>query len=119
MSEQHRTLDADVQTSRRKALCREIGQRIVQRREELGWSQADLAKRLQVERTRVSRWETGLHSPPLEDLPALSQALRTTLDELITGHQPSIETLTVAQKKAGARYLNGLATLLQLQSSKK
>lgn len=36
-----------------------------QRREALGLSQRDLARRLRVDRSTIEKWELGLHQPPL------------------------------------------------------
>lgn len=42
---------------------RTFGQLVSDRRTELGWSQGDLAKRLDVFQQTVSRWESGLAHP--------------------------------------------------------
>ncbi|HEV8583018.1 MAG TPA: helix-turn-helix transcriptional regulator [Thermoanaerobaculia bacterium] len=66
-------------------LCRELGKRIVQARQRRGWKQADLAKRLEVPRERLGRWEQGRNAPSLEDLAALSEVLEMPLGDLGVG----------------------------------
>jgi ribosome-binding protein aMBF1 (putative translation factor) len=64
-------------------LRRELGRRIVKARTELGLSQVQLAKKLGIDRSRLSKWELGLHAPHLRQLLAISQILGLSLDQLI------------------------------------
>jgi HTH-type transcriptional regulator/antitoxin HipB len=66
---------------------REFGRRIVKARLERGLSQSMLAKKLGIERSRLSKWELGLHAPLLHQLLALRRVLGLSLDDLI--HVPS------------------------------
>jgi transcriptional regulator with XRE-family HTH domain len=70
-------------------LRRELGQRIVHLRESRGMTRWDLARHLGVDRSRLGKWETGSHAPPIEFLPGLAEALEITLDELLTGRAPA------------------------------
>lgn len=82
-------------------LRRDLGRRIVRRREELGWSQAELARRLSVPRGRLSKWERGAHAPSLAWLQALSGVLGMTADELLTGHDPLARVRDTLETLAG------------------
>ena len=73
---------------RLKRFRRGLGARIVQSRQKRGWSQATLAERLDLQRERLAKWEAGRHAPPAEVLLALSEALETTVDELLSGRKP-------------------------------
>lgn len=55
---------------------------LVQERKKRGWSQEELAARVQVSRQAVSKWETGDALPDLPKLLALADALGLSLDAL-------------------------------------
>src|ERR1700735_3865252 len=57
-------------------------QRLVQRRQLVGFSQEALARALRVERSTVVRWESGDTKPQPWLRSRLAQALRVSLDEL-------------------------------------
>jgi transcriptional regulator with XRE-family HTH domain len=78
---------AKKKTSREDAL-RDLGLRIVRLREAKGWSQADLANRMGVPRSRLSKWERGLNAPPFQDLPLLADTLEVSVEEVISGRTP-------------------------------
>jgi len=71
-----------------KGLRRQMGQRIVALRQEHSLSQVELADLLGVPRERLSKWESGNHAPPPEDLVALSRILGVSADEILTGKKP-------------------------------
>lgn len=62
-----------------------LGRNIVRAREERGWLQTDLAKRLGISRARLSKWEKGEHAPPLAGLADLGRVLEKSLDALVLG----------------------------------
>ena len=62
----------------------EFGENIRKAREERGITQQTLADRLYVTRQAVSRWENGSRYPDLLTARRLSQALDTSLDELLS-----------------------------------
>jgi DNA-binding transcriptional regulator YiaG len=68
-----------------RKMRRGMGRRIAKARTALNMSQSQLAKMLGIERSRLSKWECGLHAPLLKQLVALAQALSLSLDDLITG----------------------------------
>jgi transcriptional regulator with XRE-family HTH domain len=76
---------AEEPISQEEALRRELGGRIAEVRSRLRISQGALARRLGITRTRLGRWEKGSHAPSLVQLVRLGLALRTTVDELLTG----------------------------------
>jgi transcriptional regulator with XRE-family HTH domain len=65
-----------------------IGERIVALRKEKNISQSELAKRLNVSRQAVSKWEQGTSSPDTERLIQLAEILGTEVEYLATGTHP-------------------------------
>ena len=63
-----------------------------QSRKAKGWSQEDLAEKIQVSRQAVSKWETGDAMPDLPKLLALAEALELSLDALC-GREPEAPVL--------------------------
>ncbi len=64
---------------------KELGHAISSRRHELGFTQKDLAEKLQVTDKAISRWERGLGYPDFQLVEKLSSALGLPLDLLLTG----------------------------------
>jgi transcriptional regulator with XRE-family HTH domain len=92
-----------------------LGVRIRNLRKKRKWSQAEMARRLEVDRTAVLRWEKGA-VPSVGMLILLSDLLGTTLDALLAGRNPGQpDALSEDQKKAAALHLNKLASLLHLR----
>ena len=65
-----------------------IGERIMALRKEKSISQMELAKRLNVSRQAVSKWEQGVSSPDTERLIQLAEILGTEVEYLATGTHP-------------------------------
>ena len=65
-----------------------IGERIIALRKEKNISQTELAKRLNVSRQAVSKWEQGLSSPDTVKLIQLAEILETEVEYLATGAHP-------------------------------
>ncbi len=61
----------------------ELGERIRNRRKEMGMTQAQLAEKLYITNKAVSKWETGEASPDIMLLPLLASVLQTTTDHLL------------------------------------
>ena len=59
-----------------------LGQRISEYRKKLGISQEELGARLGVSRQAVSKWETDIASPDMENLLALSREFGISVAEL-------------------------------------
>lgn len=65
-----------------------LGHRIQILRRKRKWSQAELAARVGATRPQISRYESGGYEPRPEMLGRIADALDTTADFLITGHDP-------------------------------
>jgi len=62
-----------------------LGDRITELRKQKGWSQGDLAKKVGVSYTQMSRYEMGGVQPPANTLKKLADVLDTTVDYLVSG----------------------------------
>ena len=71
----------------------EFNEKLQQLRKQKGLTQEDLAERLYVSRTAVSKWESGRGFPNIESLKAISKIFDISLDELLSGE----EILTIAE----------------------
>ena len=73
-----------------------IGKNIREVRLEKGFSQEELANRLNVSRQTISKWEVGESTPDMENLVAISELFEISLDELVLNKVPE-EADTSAQ----------------------
>lgn len=64
-----------------------IGKFIKELREAANMSQNDLAKKVFVEKSNVSRWEAGKSSISPNNLVAITKIFQISLDELVAGHR--------------------------------
>ena len=64
-----------------------FGSYIFQRRRELGMTQKDLAEKLYVTESAVSKWERGLSYPDITLLQNICSVLQVTEHELLTGSE--------------------------------
>ena len=58
---------------------------IREKRKNKGISQKELAKRIGVDQTAVSMWETGKAMPQASKLPKLAKILECSIEELLDG----------------------------------
>ena len=57
-----------------------LGDRIKQLRQQRGWSQAQLSKKLNVHQKQSSGYERGIHSPSIELLVRMTELFNVSLD---------------------------------------
>jgi transcriptional regulator with XRE-family HTH domain len=62
---------------------KKVGSKINELRKAQGMTQQQLSERLSVTNKAISKWETGGELPDIAILPALAQALDTSIDELL------------------------------------
>jgi len=67
-----------------------LGQRIASLRQNKGFSQAELAKRLHISTSAVGMYEQGRREPSVEILIALSRELGVSLDYLLSGRPDTV-----------------------------
>ena len=63
-----------------------FGQRIRELRKQKGWTQKELAAKLDMQFPQLNKYECGLNNPPLKKLILLADTLNTTIDYLLTGN---------------------------------
>ena len=73
----------------------EFNNKLYELRKQKGFSQEELANRLNVSRQTVSKWEVGDSTPDMEKLIAMSDLFGISLDELVLDKSP--EPATVVQ----------------------
>ena len=84
----------------------EFNEKLQELRKGAGMTQEELAGKLYVSRTAISKWESGRGYPNIESLKAIARLFSVTVDELLS----TDEILTIAQedgkqKEEGARML--------------
>ena len=79
----------------------QLAENIREIRHQLGWTQADLAGRLFVTTQTVSKWETGLCMPDLDNLCRISECFNVQVDRLLNG--PSEEKHYIAIDGGGTK----------------
>ncbi len=76
-----------------------LGRRIQALRKEAALTQEVLAEKMGITAQAVSKWENDLSCPDIMSLPALSEALRTTVDTLLTGKSAATSSPAAPAKK--------------------
>jgi transcriptional regulator with XRE-family HTH domain len=66
-------------------LRRAFAARLKELRKQKALTQKELAQRIGANYQQLNKYECGLHTPPLDKLVSLAEALETTVDYLITG----------------------------------
>jgi transcriptional regulator with XRE-family HTH domain len=72
----------------------EFNEKIQELRKQKGLTQEELAEKLYVSRTAISKWESGSGYPNIESLKAIAKFFSVTVDELLS----SGEVLTLAEE---------------------
>ncbi len=62
-----------------------MGQRIKSLRSQQDLTQKELAAKLGIHPAQLNKYESGLHTPPIDKLVYLTEILKTSLDYLVTG----------------------------------
>lgn len=75
---------------------KKIGNFIAEKRKELGYSQKDLAEKLNITDKAVSKWETGRSTPDVSILISLANLLGVSVTELLNGEEISREEINAA-----------------------
>ena len=85
----------------------EFNEKIQELRKQKGLTQEELAEKLYVSRTAISKWESGRGYPNLDSLKAIARFFSVTVDELLS----SDEILTIAEEnqKQAEKHFRDLA----------
>lgn len=80
-----------------------IGKTIATLRKAKGWTQVELAKKLNVSDKTVSKWESESGYPEISQLPAMAALFHVSLDYLMTGKAPEKEVITISKAELCAK----------------
>lgn len=72
-------------------------ERLRRLRRERDWSQGQLANKVGIDIQRISKYERGISSPPLEVLVSIAQVLRVSVDYLLMGKSSKTEKIKNAK----------------------
>lgn len=86
-----------------------ISDRIIKKRQELGFSQTDLAKRAGLKPPAISQYESGNRNPSYEALIKLSNAMNVSTDYLISGKEISVNNINDKNMKLLLKILDVLS----------
>lgn len=75
-----------------------LGQRIAEKRRAEGYTQEELAQKLQISAQAISKWENDQTCPDISLLPQLADLLKCSIDELLKG-KAKTEALTIVPEK--------------------
>ena len=77
----------------------EFNEKLQELRKQRGLTQEELAGKLFVSRTAISKWESGRGYPNIDSLKAIAKFFSVTIDELLSGE----EVLTIAEEDSKAK----------------
>lgn len=93
-----------------KRVDRMWSERIASLRNRLGWSQSELARRLNISPSTVGMYEQGRREPSVEMLVCISRTLGVSIDFLVTGRitcQQDLKALTVLPGEEQGNRIDG------------
>ena len=88
-----------------------IDEKLKKLRKENNLTQDDLAEKIFVTRTAVSKWETGQGYPSIESLKLLAKLFETSIDELVSDEDVEIK-IKQEEKKSKTKNILGWITLV-------
>lgn len=80
-----------------------IGKTIATLRKSKGWTQVELAEKLNVSDKAISKWESEAGLPEISQLPAMATLFGVTIDYLMTGKTPEKEIVTISKAELCAK----------------
>lgn len=76
-----------------------LGDRIKQLRQQRGWSQAQLSKKLNVHQKQISGYERGVHSPSIELLVRIAELFNVSLDYIAFDKREEKNIIPIADRE--------------------
>ena len=80
-----------------------IGKTIATLRKTKGWTQVELAEKLNVSDKAVSKWESEAGFPEISQFPALAKIFDVTIDYLMTGAETLKEVVAMSKAELCAK----------------
>lgn len=84
----------------------EFSTKLIQLRNQAGFTQEQLAEKLFVSRVTISKWESGRGYPSIESLKLIAKTFDVTIDNLLTNEQ--IINIVEKQNLSNKKNLNSL-----------
>ena len=84
-----------------------FGRRLKELRKQKGWTQKELAAKLDIRFGQLNKYECGLNAPPMEKLIQMAEVLDVTVDYLLTGDNPSDKPIHNTRLMERFRILQG------------
>lgn len=97
----------------------EFNNKLYELRKQKGFSQEELANRLNVSRQTVSKWEVGDSTPDMEKLVAISDLFGVSLDELVLDKAPEPAPAPVEQAPAKSELYSDIKKHVLTDDNKK
>ena len=97
----------------------EFRNRLYELRKQKGFSQEELAGRLNVTRQTISKWEIGDSTPDMEKLIAISELFQVSLDELMLGKKSSESEKTEKKTAINSELVNALEEKVLTEENKR
>lgn len=97
----------------------EFNNKLYELRKQKGFSQEELANRLNVSRQTVSKWEVGDSTPDMEKLVAISDLFGISLDELVLDKTPEPAQTIVEQVPAKSELYSDIKEHILTDDNKK
>lgn len=103
-----------------KQFLKEIGERVILRRKALGYTQEQLAEKINVSIQMISNLELGKKAIRPENIVKLCSALKISADYLLTGSNPNDKISSISDKLAqlSPEELKTIEQLIELLSKK-
>jgi transcriptional regulator with XRE-family HTH domain len=76
-----------------------LGKRIKQLRQQRGWSQTQLSKKLNVHQKQISGYERGIHSPSIELLVRMAELFNVSLDYIAFDNREEKNIIPIADRE--------------------
>jgi transcriptional regulator with XRE-family HTH domain len=76
-----------------------LADRIKQLRQQRGWSQTQLAKKLNVHQKQISGYERGIHSPSIELLIRMAELFNVSLDYIAFDNREDKNIVPIADRE--------------------
>lgn len=80
-----------------------IGKTIANLRKSKGWTQVELAEKLNVSDKAVSKWESEAGFPEISQFPVMAKLFNVTIDYLMTGEMPTKEIVIMSKMELCAK----------------
>ncbi len=93
-----------------------LSTKIKRLREQKGWSQLDIAHRMDISQAAYNKWETGQSKPTMENLQKLADILEIDFIDLLQAQVPSID-LSNAKIDGSSYVVNSYDSTINFQPS--